>query len=47
MMQAIDKLDRIGWIVYVVNLVGMFFLLIYDSVDLLAFQKSWHNMQCA
>ena len=27
MMQAIDKLDRIGWIVYVVNLAGMFFLI--------------------
>ena len=27
MMQAIDKLDRIGWIVYVVNLAGIFFLI--------------------
>ena len=29
MMQPIDKPDRIGWIVYVVNLAGIFFLLIY------------------
>jgi hypothetical protein len=29
MMEPIDKLDRIGWIVYVGNLAAMFFLVIY------------------
>ena len=29
MMQPIDKLNRIGWILYVVDVAGMFFLLIY------------------
>ena len=29
MMEPIDKLDRIGWIVYVGSVAGIFFLLIY------------------
>ena len=28
-MERIDKLDRIGWIVYVGSLAAMFFLVIY------------------
>ncbi len=28
-MEAIDKLDRIGWIVYVGSFAAMFFLVIY------------------